>query len=142
MPTKIEAFNKIQLKKDIPDIQAGDTVRVYQKIKEKDKERIQFFEGIVIARKHGKGISSTITVRKLVGGIGVEKVYPLHSPTIEKIEILKRGKVRRAKLYWLREARGKRARLKQKEFAEIIPEEKSEEKIKEEIPTAETPKTE
>jgi len=140
--TKLETFNKIQLKKDIPDIQAGDTVRVYQKIKEKDKERIQFFEGIVIARKHGKGISSTITVRKLVGGIGVEKVYPLHSPTIEKIEILKRGKVRRAKLYWLREARGKRARLKQKEFAEIIPEEKSEEKIKEEIPTAETPKTE
>ncbi len=135
MSTKLETFNKIQLKKDIPDIQTGDTIRVYQKIpafakatadkKEKGRERAQAFEGLVIARKHGKGISSTITVRKLVGGIGVEKVYPLHSPTIEKIEILKRGKVRRAKLYWLREARGKRARLKQKEFAEIIPEEPS-----------------
>jgi len=119
---KLEKFNKIQLK-NMQDIRPGETVRVYQKIKEKDKERIQPFEGLVIARKHGKGISSTITVRKLVGGVGVEKVYPLHSPTIKKIEILKKAKVRRAKLYWLRRAKGKRARLKLKEFAEIIPEE-------------------
>ncbi len=115
MTTKLEIFNQASLKKDLPDIRPGDTVRVYQKIKEGEKERIQAFEGEVIARKHGKGISSTITVRKLISGIGVEKIFPLHLPTIEKIEILKRGKVRRAKLYYLREIKGKKAKLKQKE---------------------------
>jgi len=126
MPTKTEIFNKIQLKKDLPDIKPGDTVRIHQKIKEKDKERVQAFEGILIARKHGKGISATITLRKVISGVGVEKVLPIHSPTIEKIEIIKRGKVRRAKLYYLRRAKGKKARLKKKEFSEAMVEEKTE----------------
>jgi len=114
MPTKTETTTKVQLKKALPDIRPGDTVKVYQKIKEKDKERIQAFEGIVLARKHGKGISATITVRRVVSGIGVEKIFPIHSPIIEKIEVLKRSKVRRAKLYYLRTAKGKKARLKKK----------------------------
>lgn len=118
MPTKTETFNKTQLKKGLPDIRPGDTVRVHQKVKEKDKERIQAFEGVVLARKHGKGISATITIRKVISGIGVEKIFPIHSPTIEKIEVLRRGKVRRAKLYYLREAKGKKARLKRKELGE------------------------
>lgn len=122
MVTKLETFTQIQLKKDLPDIRPGDTVRVYQKIKEKDKERIQAFEGLVIARKHGKGVSATITVRKVISGIGVEKIFPIHSPAIEKIEILKRSKVRRAKLYYLREAKGKKAKLKRKEFVEATAE--------------------
>ena len=116
MPTKVEIFTKEQLKKGLPGVRPGDTVKIYQKIKEKNKERTQFFEGVVLARKHGKGISSTITVRRVVSGIGVEKIFPIHSPTIEKIEILKRGKTRRAKLYYLRIAKGKKARLKRKEF--------------------------
>lgn len=135
MSTKLETFNKPQLKTDLPDIRPGDTVKVYQKIKEGPpaggKERIQVFEGLVIARKHGKGITSTITVRKIISGIGVERVFPVHLPTIEKIEILKRGKVRRAKLYYLRKAKGKKARLKKKEFAEVVAEEKPEEEIEE-----------
>jgi len=142
MTTKIETFLQPFLKKDLPNIRPGDTVRVYQKIKEtpkKDKsstgqetkERIQVFEGLIIAKKHGKGITSTVTVRKVISGIGVERIFPVHSPTIEKIEVIKRGKVRRAKLYYLRKAKGERARLKKKEFAEVIVEEKpkKEEKI-------------
>ncbi len=129
MVTKLESFNQAQLKKDLPDIRPGDTVRVSQKIKEKDKERIQAFEGIVIARKHGKGINSTITVRKIISGIGVERIFPLHSPLIGKIEILRRGKVRRAKLYYLKNVKGKKARLRRKDFApaiaETAPEQKS-----------------
>ena len=120
MATKLEVFVKTQLKKDSPDIRPGDTVRIHQKIEEKGKGKIQIFEGLVIARKHGKGISATITVRKVISGIGVEKIFPIHSPTIEKIEIAKRGKVRRAKLYYLRKAKGKKARLKRKEFTEVI----------------------
>jgi large subunit ribosomal protein L19 len=111
MPTKLENF--MQTKKDLPDIRPGDTVRVYQRIKEKDKERIQAFEGQVLARKHGREAGATITVRKEVSGVGVEKIFPLHSPTIEKIEIVRRGKARRAKLYYLREAVGKRAKIKE-----------------------------
>jgi len=114
MPTKLEKFNKAQLKTDLPEIQSGDTVKVYQKIKEKNKERVQVFEGQVLARKHGKGISATITVRKVASGVGVERTFPLHSPTIEKIEVSRRGKARRAKLYYLRTAKGKKARLKTK----------------------------
>lgn len=110
-----------QLKKGLPDIRPGDTVRVHQKIKEKDKERLQAFEGVVLARKHGKGISATITVRKVISGIGVEKILPIHSPIIEKIEVLKKGKVRRAKLYYLRKVKGRKARLKRKlSFAEAM----------------------
>jgi len=132
MPNKIELFNQNQLKTDLPEIRPGDTVRVHQKIKEKDKERIQVFEGLVIARKHGKGITSTITVRKVISGVGVEKVYPIHSPIIEKIEIVRRGKVRRAKLYYLRTAKGRKARLKMKEFAEAIAVEPSTKELKKE----------
>ncbi len=115
MNTKLEKFLMPYLKKDLPNVKAGDTVKVFHKVKEKDKERVEVFEGIVIARKHGKEIGATITVRKEVGGVGVEKIFPLHSPLIEKIEILKRGKVRRAKLYYLREATGKRAKIKTRE---------------------------
>ncbi len=117
---KIEKFNQEQLKKGLDDIRPGDTIKVHQKIKEKDKQRIQVFEGLILARKHGKGISATITVRKLVSGIGVERVFPLHSPNIEKIEIVKRGKVRRAKLYYLRKAKGKKARLKKVDFEQSV----------------------
>lgn len=114
MSTKLETFNKIQLKKDLPDIRPGDIVKIYQKIKEGEKERVQVFEGQVLARKHGKGITSTITVRKVISGIGVEKIFPLHMPTLEKIEVLKKGKARRAKLYYLRKAKGRKARLKER----------------------------
>ena len=103
-------------KEKIPDILPGDTVKVFQKIKEKDKERTQIFEGVVLAKKHKKEIGATITVRKVVGGVGVERIFPLHLPTIEKIEVVRRSKVRRAKLYYLRTAKGKRARLKRKEL--------------------------
>lgn len=133
MTKAIETFNKSQLKKELPGIRPGDTVRIHQKIKEKDKERIQVFEGIVLARKHGKGISATITVRKVISGIGVEKVFPIHSPAIEKMELVKRAKVRRAKLYYLRKAKGKKARLKRKESAKAAAEKKS--KVIEEKPT-------
>ncbi|MFC1663708.1 50S ribosomal protein L19, partial [Patescibacteria group bacterium] len=103
--TKLNMFVKTQLKRGLPAIKPGYTVKVYQKIKEGEKERVQVFEGLVLARKHGKGIGATITVRKVVSGIGVEKIFPIHSPIIEKIEIVKRGKIRRAKLYYLREAK-------------------------------------
>jgi len=114
MSKKLDSFNKEQLK-DMPDIRPGDTIKVHQKIKEGDKERIQIFEGVVIARKHGQGISSTITVRRVVSGVGVERIFPVHSPAIAKIEISKKGKVKRSKLYYLRTAKGKRARLKREE---------------------------
>jgi large subunit ribosomal protein L19 len=139
---KIEKAIKPFLKKDVPDVQPGDTVKVFQILpsrvskkgstdrKGKNKERIQVFEGIVLAKKHNKEIGATITVRKVVGGIGVERIFPLHLPTIKKIEIIKRSKVRRAKLYYLRKAKGKRARLKRKEFTKVIPEDvKSSDKI-------------
>lgn len=116
MTDKIATFTKQFLKKDLPDIGPGDIVKVYQKIKEKGKERIQAFQGQVLAKKHGKEIGATFTVRKVVDGIGVEKIFPIHSPNIEKIEILRKGKARRAKLYYLRKAKGKKARLKSKEM--------------------------
>jgi large subunit ribosomal protein L19 len=121
METKAEKFNKEQIKQGRDEIQAGDTVKIYQKTrvtggKDKNKEKIQIFEGLVLARKHGKGINATITVRKVIAGIGVEKILPIHSPNIDKIEIMKRGKARRAKLYYLRTAKGRKARLKRKEF--------------------------
>jgi len=127
MITLLEKFNKDQ-EKELPLVRPGDTIKVHQKIKDGDKERIQVFEGIVIARKHGKGISATITVRKVVDGVGVERVFPIHSPAIDKIEVLRHGKVRRSKLYYLREAKGKKAKLKRKDFvAAIAPEAASEE---------------
>jgi len=110
---KLEEFNKKQLKKDIPEIRSGYTVSVHQKIKEGDKQRIQVFEGLVIARKHGQGIGSTITVRKVSQGIGVERIFPVHAPFIEKIEVVRKHKVRRAKLYYLRDKSAKESRLKE-----------------------------
>ncbi len=98
--------------KEIPAMGIGDTIRVHARIKEGTRERIQTFEGTLIARKHG-GISESITVRRMSYGVGVEKVFPLHSPNIAKIEVVKRGKVRRAKLYYLRGRVGKAARVKQ-----------------------------
>lgn len=121
MTTKFESFIKSQLKTDLLDIRPADTVRVYQRIKESGKEKIQVFEGLVIARKHGREIGATITVRREISGIGVERIFPLHSPTLEKIEILKRAKVRRGKLYFLRKAKGRKARLKRVEFREEKP---------------------
>jgi len=123
MSTKFETFMKTQLKTELPDIRPGDTILVSQKIREEDKERIQDFEGLVIARKHGKEAGATITVRKVILGIGVERIFPLHSPTIKKVEILKRGRIRRAKLYYLRKAKGKKAKLKRKEFTQAMSEE-------------------
>lgn len=121
MPTKLETFNAAYLK-SIPDIRSGDTVRIHQKIKEGEKERIQVFEGLILARKHGKGINATITVRKISQGVGIERIFPIHSPLIDKIEIVKRAKVRRAKLYYLRELSGKKARLKARELGIETPE--------------------
>lgn len=107
----MDNFLKAQMKTNLPEIQTGDTVLVSQKVKEGDKEKIQIFEGIVIARKHGKEMGSTIIVRKVIDGVAVERIFPLHSPVIEKIEVLRKGKVRRAKLYYLRTAKGKKARV-------------------------------
>ncbi len=101
------------LKSDIPEFRSGDTVRVHVRLREGEKERIQVFEGVVIARDHG-GISETFTVRKVSSGIGVERIFPLHAPTIAKIEVQRRGRVRRAKLYYLRELRGKAARIRER----------------------------
>ncbi len=119
MDKQIEKFQKSQLK-DMPDIRPGDTVKVHQKIKEGDKERIQIFEGIVIARKPGQGINSTITVRKVVEQIGVERIFPVHSPSLAKIEVVKSGKVRRSKLYYLRTAKGTKAKLKKRNLSAAI----------------------
>ena len=101
-----------QLKPNLPEIKPGQTVRVHQRVKEGAKTRVQPFEGLVIATKHGRGLDGTFTVRKIAEGVGVEKIYPLHSPTIDKIEILKTAKVRRAKLYYMRERSGKSAKMK------------------------------
>ncbi len=101
------------LKTDIPDFRPGDSVKVHVRLREGEKERIQVFEGLVIARKHG-GISETFTVRKISSGIGVERIFPLHAPSVAKIELQRRGRVRRAKLYYIRALRGKAARIKER----------------------------
>ncbi len=109
-------FEKSYIKKqgkDLPEIRPGDTLKVHTKIKEGEKERIQVFTGIVI-RHRGSGLNKTFTVRKISYGTGVERIFPLYSPSIEKVEIVRRGKVRRARLYYLRERRGKSARIKEK----------------------------
>lgn len=105
-------ITKDQLRTDLPEFGPGDTVRVHAKVIEGNKERIQVFEGVVIARKHG-GINETFTVRKISHGVGVERTFMLHSPRIDKIEVVRRGKVRRAKLYYLRKKIGKAARIKE-----------------------------
>ena len=99
--------------KNVPAVEIGDTVKVHVKIKEGDKSRIQIFEGTVIAKKHG-GISETFTVRRVAHGCGIERVFPLHSPAVDKVELVRHGKVRRAKLYYLRDRVGKAAKLKEK----------------------------
>ncbi|MBE6996295.1 MAG: 50S ribosomal protein L19 [Ruminococcaceae bacterium] len=109
----IKELNKETLANEVPAVNIGDTVRVHVKVKEGSRERIQIFEGTVIAKKHG-GIEETITVRRLSYGIGVEKVFPVHSPSIETIEVVRSGKVRRAKLYYLRGRVGKSAKIKEK----------------------------
>ncbi len=117
---KVILFDKKDLRTDIPELKSGMKVRIWQKIKEADKERLQAFEGVVIAVKHGRGKSGTFTVRKISSGIGVEKIFPLHAPTIEKIEVLSQAKVRRAKLYYLRGLTGKKAKMKQVDLAEAV----------------------
>ena len=122
MTTKLDIFNQTQIKKEAPDIRPGDVVRVHLKLAEKTKkggEKTQIFEGLVIARKHGKGINSTFIVRKISDGIGVERIFPIFCPSIAKIEIIKRSKVRRAKLYYMRQLAGKKARMKTKELLGI-----------------------
>src|SRR5580765_771428 len=106
-----------QLRTDLPNFKPGDTIKVHVKIKEGDKERIQVFEGICIAQKHG-GIRATFSVRKISFGHGVERIFPLHSKVIDKVEVLRTGKVRRAKLYYIRELRGKAARIKEVKSAQ------------------------
>ena len=108
----MKAFNNKYLKAEPPVAEVGDTVRVHVHIKEGNRERIQVFEGTVIAKKHG-GIEETFTVRRISYGIGVEKVFPLHAPSIEKVEVVRHGKVRRAKLYYLRDRVGKAAKVKE-----------------------------
>jgi large subunit ribosomal protein L19 len=108
------------LRKKIPQIESGMSVKISQRIKEGEKERTQNFEGLVIATNGGTGVDATFTVRKIVGGIGVEKVFPLHSKNIVKIEILKKAKVRRSKLYYMRELRGKAARMSETHVREVI----------------------
>ncbi|MCH7665739.1 MAG: 50S ribosomal protein L19 [Acidobacteria bacterium] len=101
------------LRSDIPEFRAGDTVKVHVKVAEGDKERIQIFQGVVIARR-GSGTREMFTVRKISGGMGVERIFPLHTPTIDTIEVVRRGRVRRAKLYYLRKLRGKAARIEER----------------------------
>ncbi len=108
----IQEVTKAQLRTDIPAFRPGDTVRVHVKVIEGTRERIQVFEGVIIKRR-GSGISETFTARKVSYGVGVERTFPLHSPKIDKIEVMRRGKVRRAKLYYLRALRGKAARIKE-----------------------------
>ncbi|CAC6190691.1 TPA: 50S ribosomal protein L19 [Staphylococcus aureus USA100-CA-126] len=108
----IEVVTKSQLRTDLPSFRPGDTLRVHVRIIEGTRERIQVFEGIVIKRRGG-GVSETFTVRKISSGVGVERTFPLHTPKIEKIEVKRRGKVRRAKLYYLRSLRGKAARIQE-----------------------------
>lgn len=108
----IDIIEKEALRTDLPEINIGDTVKVFVKIKEGDKQRLQAYEGVVIARKNGS-VRETITVRRVTFGVGVERIFPLHSPVIDRIEVVKQGKVRRAKLYYLRERTGKAAKLKE-----------------------------
>ena len=109
----IKQLEREQMRMDMPDFLPGDTVRVHVKIKEGDKERIQIFQGVVISRRKG-GMNATFTVRKVSYGVGVERVFPMNSPIIDRVEIVTRGRVRRAKIYYLRKLRGKAARIREK----------------------------
>ena len=136
-PVNIEARKKL-------DIRSGDTVRVHLKIQEKDKTRIQVFEGLVLAVKHGKESGGTFTVRKVMSGVGVEKIFPIYSPVIDKVEIVKRSKVRRSKLYYIREKVAREVRRKMRRMISapaVIDESIIEEEIKEESPEVKTEAT-
>jgi large subunit ribosomal protein L19 len=111
---RLDSIENTQLRDNIPAFQSGDTVKVHVRIKEGNKERLQVFEGVVIARKHG-GARETITVRKVSFGVGVERIFPLHATVVDHIDVVRRGKVRRAKLYYLRNLRGKAARIKERD---------------------------
>ena len=111
----VEMLEKEQMRTDIPAFRAGDTIKVHARIKEGEKERIQVFQGVVIRKRNGN-TGATFTVRKISYGIGVERIFPLHSPSIDKIEVLNRGKVRRARIYYLRKLRGKAACIKEKRY--------------------------
>ncbi len=111
----LEALEKEQMRTDIPDFRPGDTVNVHARIREGEKERIQVFKGVVIRKRNGN-TGAPFTVRKVSYGVGVEKIFPLHSPLVDKIEIITRGRVRRARLYYLRKLRGKASRIKEKRF--------------------------
>jgi large subunit ribosomal protein L19 len=115
--SKLVTVQRAGLRTDLPEFFPGDTVRVQVRVREGDKERLQAFEGVCIARR-GAGISATFTVRKISAGVGVERIFPLHTPSISSIEIMRRGKVRKAKLYYLRELSGKAARIREKREAE------------------------
>ena len=108
----LQAFDKEQMRTDIPQFKPGDTVKVHVRIREGDKERIQVFQGVVIRKRKGT-VNSTFTVRKISYGVGVERIFPLHSPLIDKIELVSRGRVRRSRLYYLRKRRGKAARIRE-----------------------------
>jgi len=108
----LQEATRSQIREDVPDFAPGDTLRVNVRVREGDKERLQAFEGVCIARKGG-GISETFTVRKVSSGVGVERIFPIHSPSIDSITVVRRGRVRRAKLYYLRNRRGKSARIKE-----------------------------
>jgi len=138
MNKRVAEFNKTQRNDSIPELQAGDVVKIHRKIKEGEKERIQIFEGIIIAIKGGQSSSRMITVRKVSGGIGIELILPIYSNNIEKIEIVKRAKVRRGKLYYLRGVTAKKSRMKYKDLSEFITQE--EPTVQEEMPveTSET----
>ncbi len=109
----IDSITKNQIRTDLPELLIGDTVKVHVKVKEGTRERIQVYEGTIISKKHG-GISETVTVRRISFGVGVERVFPVNSPNIDKIEVVRKGKVRRAKLYYLRDRVGKAAKVKEK----------------------------
>ena len=112
---KIKQLEREMMRLDLPDFSPGDTIKVYVKIKEGEKERIQVFQGVVISKRKGT-VNATFTVRKVSYGVGVERVFPLHSPIIHNIEVVTRGRVRRAKIYYLRKLRGKAARIKERRF--------------------------
>lgn len=113
MMDKLKLITESSMKKDVPVVAVGDTVKVHVRIKEGEKSRIQIFEGTVIAKKHG-GINETFTVRRVAHGCGIERVFPLHSPVVDKVEVVRGGKVRRAKLYYLRDRVGKAAKVKER----------------------------
>jgi large subunit ribosomal protein L19 len=117
----LEKFDKEQERRGIPEFRPGDTVKVHVKIVEGEKERIQAFQGVVI-RKRASGCRASFTVRKVSYGVGVERIFPLHSPTIERIEVIQRGRVRRSRLYYLRKLRGKKARIRARKVGLQVPE--------------------